>query len=275
MDFRPRWLLLKVSLRPWQLFRRHPTYICVPLSEWDVWVGASSVAHRVVCPDTTCLSAAAWAQPWQLCVGHLERVTLLFFFVFFALFLFSLSLVSASAVAVERQLDVFAKPNATVWLVCAGIASFPFLNSTAPWSRLWRLVRAASFLFLDAPRTCETSEVLFSQHVTCLQEIWVQSRNLVSGMFVPPPLNSEKDLQLYFYPSRRRRRPWLSGALGFISEIAHNDPQSVQTNFNKLYSLAKRRSCHRLRAAIVWDLLNLTLNLYFMDTGAGTQFVTL
>lgn len=91
-------------------------------SETSGWMPAPS--HRVACPDTTCLSASAWAQPWQLCIDYLKGDSAGFFF--------SSPLSSLHWHRTELQsisLTFLWKPNATVWLVSDGIASFPFLNS--------------------------------------------------------------------------------------------------------------------------------------------------
>lgn len=53
----------------WMAFTRHPEFICVLLSEWAVWVGASAA------PGSPVLTQPAYLlQPWQ----HFWRVMLLF-----------------------------------------------------------------------------------------------------------------------------------------------------------------------------------------------------
>ncbi len=126
----------KVSLMPWQLLRRHPAYICVPLSEWDVWVCASSVPQGRLSWHNLLI----WVQPWRLCIDHLEGDSAVFF-----------SPLSRQCVGSGRSCRASAwRFRETKCYCVVGLCWHCFLpisDFNRSWSRLWRLVRAASFLF--------------------------------------------------------------------------------------------------------------------------------
>lgn len=87
--------------------------LCPVISETSGWVPAAY--HQVARPDITCLSAAARVQPRQLSADRFEGDS-------------PLLAALAQARAAEHQLDASAQPNAAVWSVSTGIASFPFLT---------------------------------------------------------------------------------------------------------------------------------------------------
>lgn len=142
-------------------------------SETSGWVPAAS--HRLSCPDITRLSAAAWVQPWQLCIDHLKCGS--------AAFLFSALIVAqAQAKAAECLLVISGQPNATV-LAWSGIASFPFQLRLQPLSIYDDLSspQVSSSEIVKLQRLCFPTYHLFtgnlSQVVQCLE----------SGMFVLLP----------------------------------------------------------------------------------------
>lgn len=199
-------------------------------SETSGWVPAAS--HWVARPDTTCLSAAARVWPWQLCIDHLEGDSAVCVF-FFALALIIIAL--AQAGAAEHQLDVSVQPNATVCVCVCGWSPLALLPShfwLQPLSITPMTTRPRhKFPFLETPRDYETTQRFVFLHITCLQEIWVQSRKAACVWYVcAASLNWNKDLQLYFYLCWHGHHPYLSGALGFISEISQNDAQSFSYN---------------------------------------------
>lgn len=61
--------------------------------------------------------------------------------------------------------------NAVVWLIAAGIASFPFLPFKHLLTTTAKPDRAAGFLPAERPRPCETYRGFVFPHITCLQEI--------------------------------------------------------------------------------------------------------
>lgn len=121
-----------------------------------------AASHLLLCPDSTCLSAAAWAQPSQLCAA---RDSAAFFILSFKSFI----LVITSAQ--HHQADMW-KPHRCCVVGSAGTASFPLLYLTT-------LISLLTTLFPSQ----ETTEVV-SLFTTCLQEIWVL---LLSGMLVLLP----------------------------------------------------------------------------------------
>lgn len=214
----------------WQPFRRHPANICILLLEWDFWVGASSLPQGrrswhnllICCSPSAAVTALYRPSPEWLC----------YFFPFS-----SLAIALAQAWTSVQQLDISVQPNATVWLMSAGIASFPFLTSTALDHAYDDLSAPQVSFLLKTPRNCKTTEVLFS-HVSPVYRKSESSRLRPGIWYVcAASLNCKKDLQLYFYLSCHRHHPWLSGDLGFISEMTQTDAQSLQIGFNKQYSL--------------------------------------
>lgn len=124
--------------------------------------------------------------------------------------------------AAEHQLDISVKPKATVWSASAGIASFPFLTSIA---------LDHGYDDSTVPQVSFSRKVLFS-HVS---PVYRKSNSTCVRLGIwcvcAASLNCKKDLQLYFYLSRYGHRPWLSGALGFISEITQNDAPSILLHY--------------------------------------------
>lgn len=82
---------------------------------------------------------------------------------FFLFFFVSLFLLSRRLVGADRESDgstVSCNPNAAVWLIAAGIASFPFL----PFDHL------VTMPVTPVPSSKPTDGFSFP-HITCLQEI--------------------------------------------------------------------------------------------------------
>lgn len=201
------WSLLQAG----QPFRRHPAYICVLLSEWDVWVDASSVPLGRLSWQPAYLLQPVWVQ---LCIDHLKCDSTAFFFF------------SPLCSGIGSQLDVSLKPNATVWLVSDGIASFPFLNSTA-----------LNHAYDDSslPQISFSSNAKKLQNYRCfvshISPVYRKSElsSITPGIWYVcgASLNWEKDLQIYFYPSWHTHLQWL--LVSFLSSLR------VLTDYNKYF----------------------------------------
>lgn len=153
-------------------------------SETSGWVPAAS--HRLACPDITRLSAAAWVRPWQLCIDHLMCGS--------AAFLFSCSHHCTGSGHSCRQ------SACHFWATkccCDGLGwqcFLPISEFNRSRSRLWRLVRTASFFF----GSCEATKVLFS-HISPVYKKSEPSLEMPCNWYVcAASFNSKKDLQLYF-----------------------------------------------------------------------------
>lgn len=201
--------------------------IFVPCYQSETSGRVPAASHWAACPDITRLSAAARVRPWQLCIDHLEGDS--------AAFLFSCHCIGCTESAWR-----FRATKRYCVVVLAGIASFPFLTSTA-LDRAYDDSSTPQVSFSWNAKTLRNCRGFVFPHITCLQETWVQPcQTSASGTFVLLPSIEKRIYSFYFYLSRHRHRPWPSGALGFISEMSQNDAQSLQMYFNKQDSLTAR-----------------------------------
>lgn len=113
-------------------FRRHPVYICVLLSEWDVWGDASSVPLSW---QPAYLLQPVWVQ---LCIDHLKCDSTAFFFS-------PLCTGTGRSCRASARCFFETKCNCVVglWWHCF----LPISEFNCSWSRLWRLFPATNFLF--------------------------------------------------------------------------------------------------------------------------------
>lgn len=149
----------------WHPISGHPAYICVLLLEWDFWEGASGLPQ----------GRLSWYNP-LICRSLNTAVTALYRSSpgWLGCFLYFSSLVTAKGTTTEQQHDNSTNPNATVRSMSAGIASFLLLTTTG-LDRVCDDWATPQVSFSWNP-----TEILFSPHITCLQEIWVHA---LSGLF--------------------------------------------------------------------------------------------
>lgn len=144
---------------PWLLFRRHPAYICVLLSEWDVWLGASSVSqgplswrNLLIC----CSPSAAW----QLCKSLFKSdLAVLFCFFFFC------HCIIGTSQSCRASAWHFCETKSYCVVGLRWHCFLPISYFNCVLSRLYDDSYVPQVSFSSNMSSCETTDVLFS-HTT-------------------------------------------------------------------------------------------------------------